>query len=214
MADNYLGNKFDEFYDGSGKKTKHRRHSSISLDSLLLKNRSYRGFDKNYIVSINELTEIISVNSKLPSARNQQAIRFKPVLSDDAAKVLSATKWAGALPELHLPLPGTEPNSFIICCTTVPETKWIDVDLGISCQSMLLKAVDIGLNGICIGAFDKEAIKKTFSLIYEPILILAIGKGIETIQLLPISENDNHNYYRKEGIHYVPKVRPDELIIK
>ena len=42
---------------------------------------------------------------------------------------------------------------------------------------------------------------------------LAIGKGIEKIELVEISENDDHRYFRKDGIHYVPKVRVEDLII-
>ena len=44
-------------------------------------------------------------------------------------------------------------------------------------------------------------------------LILSIGKGIEKIELVEISENDDHRYFRKDGIHYVPKVRVEDLII-
>lgn len=78
---------------------------------------------------------------------------------------------------------------------------------------MLLQAAEIGLNGICIGAFDKERIRQKFHLESEPLLILSIGKGIEKIELVEISENDDHRYFRKDGIHYVPKVRVEDLII-
>ena len=51
------------------------------------------------------------------------------------------------------------------------------------------------------------------AFLYLPLLILAIGKGIEKIELVEISENDDHRYFRKDGIHYVPKVRVEDLII-
>ena len=86
------------------------------------------------------------MNAKIPSARNQQVLRFRPVLADEAPKVLPHIRLGGALPELHLPLPGTEPNAFIIICSTVAEDRYVDIDLGISAQSMLLQAVEIGLN--------------------------------------------------------------------
>ena len=66
----------------------------------------------------------------------------------------------------------------------------------------------------CIGAFDKERIRQKFHLESEPLLILAIGKGIEKIELVEISENDDRRYFRKNGIHYVPKVRVEDLIIE
>ena len=177
------------------------RRPLVTLSRLLLKNRSHRGYDPRFIVREDQLRRIIGVNTRIPSARNQQVLRFRPVLADEAPGVLAEIRLGGALPELHLPLPGTGPNAFIIVCSTVPEDRYVDIDLGISVQSS------------CIGAFDKERIRQKFHLESEPLLILAIGKGIEKIELVEISENDDHRYFRKDGIHYVPKVRVEDLII-
>lgn len=186
---------------------------ATTLNKLLLRNRSYRGYDPRYVVREDQLRRIIEVNTRIPSAMNRQVLRFRPVSADEAGKVLPHIRLGGALPELHLPLPGTEPRAFIIVCSTVHEDRYVDIDLGISVQSMLLQAAEIGLNGICIGAFDKARIREEFVLELEPLLILAIGKGAERIELVPIGAADNHAYYREEGTHYVPKVRLEELII-
>lgn len=213
MADDYLGRKMEEYLARSASNQASRRPLA-TLSRLLLKNRSHRGYDSRFIVREDQLRRIIGVNTRIPSARNQQVLRFRPVLADEAPGVLTGIRLGGALPELHLPLPGTEPNAFIIVCSTVPEDRYVDIDLGISVQSMLLQAAEIGLNGICIGAFDKEWIRQKFGLESEPLLILAIGKGIEKIELVEILENDDHRYFRKDGIHYVPKVRVEDLIIR
>ena len=92
--------------------------------------------------------------------------------------------------------------------------KALDIDLGIAAQSMLLKAVEMGLNGICIGAFNAEQVREALQLPYPPLLIIAIGKGTDKISLTKISPSDSHAYYRNEGTHYVPKVQLDDLIIK
>lgn len=220
MADNYLEKKMEEHKALPDRKSfkaakKSRAEGALPLDSLLLRNRSCRGYDSNYIVSKEELLKIVEVNTKIASARNQQVLRFRLVYGTEAKEVTKAIKLGGALPELNLPLPGTEPNAYIIICTEDPKGKWVDIDLGISAQSMLLKAVDLGLNGICIAAFNKE---KICALVngggqMEPLLILAIGKSIERFQLLPIGENDEHNYFRKNGVHFVPKVRIEDLLI-
>lgn len=212
MADNFLESRFDELRNG--RKQTIIKQVGQSLDSLLLKNRSFRGYDIQHKVSMETLKTIVGVNAKIPSARNQQVLRFKLVTADTgAACVLENIKMGGALPELHLPLAGTEPEAFIIVCSTTDENKLVDIDAGISVQSMLLKAVEMGLRGLIIGAFNKENITKAFQLPYPPLLILAIGKGLENIRLTEISENEDHRYYRKEGTHYVPKVRVDELLI-
>ena len=214
MADNYLENKFEEFQANRGQSTKHKITSNnLSLNSLLLKNRSYRGFDSSKRVSLQELQQITEVCTKIPSAKNQQVLRFKLVAGEDAPRLQQYTKWGGALPELNLPFPGTEPSAFIIICSTVAENKWVDIDLGIAGQSMLLKAVEMGLNGICIGAFNKAEVTAEFSLPYEPVLVLAIGKGAENIQLTRVKEGESQTYYRKDGVHFVPKLGLDDLLL-
>ena len=214
MADNYLEKKFEEFHSAKAGGTRHKAVSgNLSLNSLLLKNRSYRGFDPSRVVTAEELKQIVEVCTKVPSAKNQQVLRFKLVAGVDTPRLQKYTKWAGALPELNLPFPGTEPNAFIIICTTVQENKWVDIDLGIAAQSMLLKAVELGLNGICIGAFNKVEVTEEFKLEYEPILVLAIGKGAENIQLTNINTEDSRNYYRKDGVHFVPKLGMKDIVL-
>lgn len=159
MADDYLGRKMEEYMARKASGQSNRRPLA-TLGRLLLKNRSHRGYDTGFVVREDQLRRMIEVNTRIPSARNQQVLRFRPVLADEAHKVLPHIRLGGALPALRLPFPGTEPNAFIIICSTVEENRYVDMDLGISAQSMLLQAAEIGLNGICIGAFDKERIKQ------------------------------------------------------
>ena len=211
MADNYLEKRYEEVFGSGHTKVKRVGHT---LNELLLKNRSQRGYLKDYVVRREELERIVGVCSKIPSARNQQVLRFRLVTRDTGAdKVLQNIKLGAALPELHLPLPGTEPEAFIVVMSTAPESKMVDIDLGIALQSMMLKAVEMGLNALVIGAFNKANVTKELVLPYEPLMILAIGKGIEKIELTPIAPEDSHAYYRKEGIHYVPKIAAKDLIV-
>ncbi len=210
MADNYLDKKMEEYMAKplSVKKTQ------MTLKRLLEKNRSHRGYDARFVVREDQLRSIIEVNRFVPSARNQQALRFRPVLQEESAKVLSYIKLGAALPELHLPMAGSEPNAFIVICSDMSDDKYLYIDLGISAQSMLLRATEMGLNGICIGAFDREAVARELSLETTPLLILAIGRGSDKIRLVDIGAGESHSYYREDGVHYVPKLTLDELIIK
>ena len=79
---------------------------------------------------------------------------------------------------------------------------------------MLLQATEMGLGGICIGAFDHAEIKDALALPYDPLLVLAIGRPAERIELVECSEDDTLTYYRTGGVHYVPKIRVEDLIIK
>lgn len=211
MADNYLEKKMEEYRSRATQST--RSKATPTLNQLLIRNRSYRGYDMSRIVSREELLRIVNVNTRIPSARNQQCLRFRLITADESHKVLPHIRLGGALPELHLPLKGTEPQAFIVICSTQAEDRWVDIDLGISAQSMLLKATEMGLNGICIGAFNPHELTSALSLPYPPLLVIAIGKGAEDIRLTEIGASDSHTYYRSEGIHYVPKLNLDELII-
>ena len=209
MADGYLEKRMEEFASGAKKTVKH-----VSLDTLFEKNRSYRGYNKDYLVTKDMLKRIVNVNTKIASGKNQQVLRFKLVTKGEEADfVLKNIKLGGMLPELHLPYEGTEPEAFIIVCTSAPETKIIDIDLGISLQSMSLKATEMGLNCVMICAFNKVNLVEYFGLKCEPLAILAVGKGAENIKLKPISVEESRAYYRVDGVHYVPKVRIDDIIL-
>lgn len=211
MADNYLEKRYDEVFGSGRTKVKRVGHT---LDELLLRNRSHRGYLKDYVVKRDELERIVSVCSKLSSGCNQQVLRYHLVTrGEESEQLLRSIRLGAALPELHLPFPGTEPEAFIIACCGVPESKLVYMDLGIALQSMSLKAVEMGLNGLIIGAFHKDEVKALLPDGMEPLAILAVGKGIEKIELVPIAADESHAYYRRDGVHYVPKVQAKDLIV-
>lgn len=213
MADGYLEKRYDEvFGPASGRRSVVRR--GVPLEALLRRNRSVRTYRQDTVVTRAQLEQIVAVNTLIPSARNQQVLRFCLVTRDSGAeKITTHLRLGGALPELHLPVPGTAPEAFVVICSTVPESRYVDMDLGISVQSMLLKAAEMGLNGIAIGAFDRAAVQRDFALPSEPLLMVAVGLGDERIELVPVSATDSLKYYRRGGVHYVPKIRLKDLLI-
>lgn len=210
MADNYLERRMEDYRAQPA--TPQRR--AATLERLLTRNRSVRGYDARFVVRADQLRRIAAVCARIPSAHNRQALRLRLVQADEAPKLLPHIRMGGALPGEGLPLAGTEPNAFIVVCSTEPEDRWIDIDLGIAVQSMLLQAVEIGLNGLCIGAFDRAAVAEALGLPCEPLLVVAIGKSAERIELVEIGADGDRRYYRSGGVHYVPKVRAEELIIE
>jgi nitroreductase len=209
MADNYLGRKMEEY---EAQKCASVRTRRVSLLSLLAKNRSTRGFDTSFKVRKDQLVSLVEAARLAPSARNQQRLRFRLVTEEEAHLVVPYIRLGGALPELNLPLEGSEPNAFVVICTN-KESRYVDMDLGIAAQTMLLRAVEMGLNGVCIAAFDHEVVSKNLNLKYTPQLILAIGRSAEHIEVVDITEGDSTTYYRKNGTHYVPKLRTEDLIL-
>ena len=212
MADNYLEKRMELYRSNSGATSSPRTKEGLA--ALLLKNRSTRWYDASYQVRADQLRRIVGVNCKLASARNRQVLRFRLVAADEAHKVLPFIRMGAGLKELHLPIQGTEPNAFIVVCSTIEPRNSTFVDLGISAQSMLLQAVEMGLNGLCIMDFDGSSLVEALQLPYKPLLVVAIGKSAETVRLVDIKENDDYSYYRKDGVHYVPKVVVEDLMIK
>ncbi len=213
MADNYLEKRYDEVF-GKGQKTA-KVQKRPSLDSLLLKNRSVRGFSSDYLVHPLQLKSIVSVNTKIPSGMNQQALRFHLIAQGPEAEIVNRNiKLGAALPELNLPFPGTEPNAFIIVASEKEESPILDIDLGISLQSMLLKATEMGLNGVIVRSFSPKKLAEELGMPerMKPLCVVAIGKSIEKIELVEVSEGDSLKYYREGGVHHVPKIKADDLI--
>ena len=212
MADNYLEKRYEEVFGPSGgHKSAPRRPS---LDTLLLHNRSYRGFVKEHVVHRRQLDAMIAVNTRVASSVNLQRLRFRPVVKGPEADLVNKhIRMGRGLPHLQLPFPGTEPEAFIVVCSTVAENPGIDIDLGISLQSMLLKAVEMGLGGLIIRNFDREPLREALALPFEPVCVLAVGKPAERIELVPVHEGDELGYYRRDGIHYVPKLTAEDLTI-
>ena len=215
MADNYLEKKFEETFGYGAKKKVIIRRSNPSLDTLFRRNRSVRGYDRSVVVTESQLREIISVNSLVASSMNRQALRFRP-LTQAGATVMPHLRFGAMLPELHLPFPGTEPDAFIVVCTFEAESPLMYIDLGISLQSMSLKAVEIGLNCLIVRAFNQTTLASAIGLEDSDMTILAVlavGKSAESIYLKPVAAGDSLKYYRKEGVQYVPKLQLDDLII-
>ena len=189
------------------------RTRRVSLVSLLAKNRSTRGFDASFKVRHDQLLSLIEAARLSPSAMNQQVLRYRLVTDEEAHLVLPHIRLGGALPELGLPLPGTEPNAFVVICTD-KEGRYVDIDMGIATQTILLRAVEMGLNGVCIAAFDKEKVREALLLPLTPQLIIAIGRSAERIEVVEIAEGDDQKYYRNNGTHFVPKIKIEDLIIR
>ncbi|MBQ0145247.1 MAG: nitroreductase family protein [Bacteroidales bacterium] len=212
MADNYLEKRYAEINSGGGRTA----YSNPSIDTLLARNRSVRGYRKDNVVKIQQLERIIAVNTKVASARNRQALRFRPVTQGpEADAILKSVVMGAGLPELHLPLPGTEPEAFILVASSAEEDQNLFIDLGISLQSMLLKAVSMGLNGLIIRAFNREGIEKALEIPKDMRLlcVLAIGKSGEKVDTVPVDSGMSLAYYRDaEGTHHVPKVKAEDLL--
>lgn len=209
MADNYLEKREQEIREGHIQKVVRK---NPSLETLLKRNRSYRGYDQAREVTEDELKDIVRTVTWCASGNNEQRLRFRLVTGNDAALVHPLVKLGAALPQEHLPHRGCEPSAYIVICAD-KDGRVTDIDMGFAAQSILLKATEMGLGGIFILNFRPGEVAAALDLALTPIGIIAIGKPSETIFLVPSHEGDNLSYYRKDGVHYVPKLQLEDLLI-
>lgn len=196
-----------------------KKEKSMDFLEMNKKNRSYRGYDESYKISIEELREMLEITRFCPSSVNMQP--FKYFLSADEktnALIQPLTKWARALQPMQLPREGHCPTGFIVICydsNLGPGPERFSKDVGIVAQTLVLAAVNKGLGGCMIGNYSPQKVAEALGLPdhLNPVLIIAFGKPDENIVLLDAPEGSNINYYRdSDDIHYVPKRTLDELI--
>lgn len=192
----------------------------MTLKELVIKNRSYRGYDHSRWLTREELLDMVECARFAASSVNKQPLKY--VLVYEPAEVEAfqpLTKWARALPDMTLPHPGKEPTAFIVICldTELSQAEKVFTrDLGIVAQTILLRAVEMGLGGCMIGNFVREEVAEHLSLAENlvPLLVVAVGKPDEEIVLVDVPEDGNTNYYRDENdVHYVPKRALEDLIV-
>ena len=188
------------------------------LKDLVLKNRSYRGYDRGVQIDEKTLLELVDMARLTASSVNQQPLRYHiSHTPDDVAAVQALTRWARGLPELNLPYPGTEPTAFITICIDSPNPQAFLRDVGIAAQTILLGAAELGLGGCMIGNFSKQDARALLGLpeSVEPNLIVALGKPAEEIVLTEAKKGESLKYYRgADGkTHYVPKLRLEDVLI-
>lgn len=221
MADNYLEKRYEEVF-GSGAGKVIVKHSTPSLNTLLVKNRSIRRYRQDFVVTEEQLRTIVEVNVKLGSAMNRQALRFRIVTDDAEGEVNAAsTDKVNALRDILFREPARPESAraYIIVYSTIPEERYIDIDLGISLQSMALKAAELGLNCLIKGNIDKDGLSSLFGTGdgLEPVAVLCVGKAAESVFLKPVSADSSGEPdlkpYTKEGVHYVPKLQMDTILL-
>lgn len=190
------------------------------LKELLRKNRSYRGFNQGRPMTREELEELVDCARLCPSSVNAQPLCYYLVWKpEELALVQPLTHWAKALSQLTLPHPGKNPTGFIVICQNQqidPSLARYQRDVGIVAQTMLLAAVEKGLGGCMIGNFQAGDLKAALHLPEHiaPMLVVALGEPAEQVVLTQVGPDGDTRYYRDDqDVHYVPKRKPEDLIL-
>lgn len=190
----------------------------MNLRELLLKNRSYRGFDSNHKIEREILESFIENTRFVPSSINLQPFKFFISNSEETnSKIFPLLGWAKKL-SVSLPHKGEEPTAYIVICfdTDIFENEEVfKRDVGIVAQTVMLSAVEKGLGGCMIGSFSSSMLAKTLCLSenLKPQLVLALGKPIDKV-IIETEKDGNVDYYRDDNdVQHVPKRKLENIIL-
>jgi nitroreductase len=188
------------------------------IKDLIIKNRSYRRFFQQEIISEEVLISFVDLARLSPSAANRQPLKFiisYTLLTNE--KIFPCLTWAGYLKDWDGPEDGEKPAGYIIILKDKEISTNIDCDHGIAAQSILLGAVEYGLGGCIIASIKKEQLRAELAIPekFDIMLVIALGKPKEKIILEEIGQDGDIKYWRdNDSIHHVPKRKLDDLIIK
>ncbi len=179
------------------------------------KNRSYRRFYEDVTIPEIDLRKMIDAARLSPSSRNVQPIKyFISAGAELNKKIFKTLAWAGYLKDWGGPKEGEQPSAYIIQLHDKNIAPGYSCDHGITAQSILLEAVDLGYGGCIIASVKREELSQILNLPadLDIINVLALGKPKETVVIDDIKDGD-YKYWRDiDEVHHVPKRSVDELI--
>jgi len=188
------------------------------LQSLVLKNRSYRRFKEDENISSDFLKELVSLASITPSGRNAQPLKYVLINTPETnLKVFNTLSWAAYLKGKGAPNEGERPSAYIVILLDKHISENPFCDHGIVAQTILLGAVEKGYGGCMIMNIKKEELSNILNLPehFEILMVIALGKPIEQVVLETMPQDGNFQYWRDEQqVHHVPKRSVNELILK
>ncbi|MDY6875516.1 MAG: nitroreductase family protein [Chloroflexota bacterium] len=190
----------------------------MTLEDLVLKNRSYRRFHQQVTIDLGTLRALVNLARLSASAANVQPLKY--ILSCDLEtnmRIFPHTRWAGYLKDWPGPTEGERPAAYIVILGDTGIRKSFGCDHGIAAQSIMLGATERGLGGCIIGSIDHDGLRQTLNVPerYEILLVLALGRPKETVVLEDVGPDGDIRYYRDaEDVHHVPKRLLDELILR
>lgn len=192
----------------------------MNFKEIVIKNRSYRGYDESHTLTREELVELVDMARLTPSAMNGQPFSYYVASEKEQLDIVQPlTKWAAALPQMTLPHEGKCPTGFIVICQNMEVSENLQqyrTDLGIVAQTMCLGATAKGLGCCMIGNFNGKKLQEALGLSEQffPLLVVAVGKPDETIVIKEIEKGEPTKYYRDENdVHYVPKRKLEDILL-
>jgi nitroreductase len=189
----------------------------VNLILTVTQNRSYRRFFQQETIDKDSLLQWINLARLSASGRNLQPLKYLVFNSkEECERLFPNLAWAGYLKEWAGPEEGERPSAYIVILGDTQLTDDFATDLGIAAQTILLSAVNDGFGGCMIGNIKREKLRAGFKIPeqYKILLVIALGKPKETIELEEVPDSGDIRYWRDEnGVHHVPKRKLKDIVL-
>ena len=187
------------------------------LRDIVASNRSYRRFFQDVVVDCDTLVALVNLARLSASGANRQPLKY--ILSCDQetnARVFPTLAWAGYLTDWPGPKVGERPAAYIVVLGDTEIAQSFGIDHGIAAQSIMLGAAERGYGGCMIASIRKDALREALDIParYEILLVLALGKPKEQVQIDPVGTDGDTKYWRDTAqVHHVPKRALNDIIL-
>jgi nitroreductase len=181
------------------------------FEDLVVSNRSYRRFYQDVAIELETLKKLVDLARLSPSAANRQALKY--ILSNDPqrnALIYPNIRMDGNPPE------GERPSAYVVILEDTGIRLALACDYGIAAQTIHLGAVEKGLGGCMIGNINRDGLRKALKIPaeYEILLVLALGKPMETMVIETIGEDGRtQQWWDDDRVRHVPKRPLDDIIV-
>ncbi|MBN2655529.1 MAG: nitroreductase family protein [Spirochaetales bacterium] len=180
---------------------------------LVRKNRTKRIYNRSD-VSLSLLKELIEDARFSASTVNRQEIRYILVNDDQMCrKIFRITN----LSTTHKVDEENRPGAFIVMITkreiNLPDS-FLYYNLGIATANLTLSASSRGYSCVTLLSTNMEKLGELISLDgeYKAVSVIAVGKSDQEVRTVDLEGGDT-SYYKEEGVHIVPKLTADTLIV-
>jgi len=177
--------------------------------------RSCRRFQEQREIPPEKLREIIGCAGVAPCASNLQRLRYSIITEETEREVLfSGIGWANYLTDWNGPEAGERPSAYIVIHAPETEKSFTGIDVGIAASYLVLCAAEDGIGACMLLNFQRNTVDSVAPAPgYTVALVVALGYPGEIVKLERNSEIIK--YWRdREGVHHVPKLPLEALILK
>lgn len=190
----------------------------MEFKETVKRNRAYRRFDAKTRISESTLRELADLARQTASGANLQPLRYHLTWTpEECSAVYPTLKWAGYLKDWDGPDPEERPAAYItLLKKSDAKEVTLKTDAGIAMQTILLGAVEKGLGGCIFASIERDKLREAVGIGegYEVLFVIALGKPVEEVRIEPVGKDGDIKYYRDEnGIHHVPKLELNDIIV-